>query len=491
MGRRGVLQLSPAQWRDALDQQIREKEQQQRRSESEEGDAPLGAPQRRSQSAPQQEEGDAQPIRSVPEFERAATCNEGDDDSQMVRGRRRFQQLQSKDEYLKGLQDQIEEKKRLAQEQLEMERSRRWRGSRSEEEDAGGRGYRWGEEHGAHSNTREESVAGIELHDRLDDVKLTAVSNQHEVDPRQAPVLKNEVAVDPEAISKIAIFCEELKKQNEDVKRQLLEQHAVLASLHSTLATDADRKGPVDGSQRRNSALPGSVELDGKLQASNMPEASSMKKAQAKGFEVKSVAALKTAPRPRPARGETKIPLPSKRPPFSLRSAGINIVKGLIPESATQPISPLKRAEAKLGPGERRDSTRTEKSAIPLESSREGLAEEEIMKSSQVKANHSESGDASEFQDPFPESEAKREVSPTSSEKEIRSKSSGDLNEARVRVNTQEECNGVGDERPMDAESKLVHNWETGSELLNCTSISILDGPSSLIPLDRSVAQLF
>ncbi|EGZ07837.1 hypothetical protein PHYSODRAFT_252719 [Phytophthora sojae] len=195
MGRRGVQQLTPAQWREALEQQIREKQQQKEEVEQ---------PQRWSQSAPQQVDGEQ--LAMAPGLERAATTGSGETgEGQAVGGRRRVWQ-QSREDYLRGLQEQIEEKKRLAEEQrLKEQQSRRRRRSRSEDDDGK-----------LHSD----------LQQRLEDAKATASSNQLEVDPCPPPVLKAEVAADPVVITKIVDFCEELKKQNEDVKRQLLEQHA-------------------------------------------------------------------------------------------------------------------------------------------------------------------------------------------------------------------------------------------------------------------------
>jgi hypothetical protein len=104
MGRRGVQQLTPAQWREALEQQIREKQQ----SEDREGKLP-----RRSQSAPQQPEahqGEGGLAPSVSEAQRAATTSAEMEGNSVAGSRRRFQ-LQLREEYLKELQAQIEEKR--------------------------------------------------------------------------------------------------------------------------------------------------------------------------------------------------------------------------------------------------------------------------------------------------------------------------------------------------------------------------------------------
>ncbi|KAE9214262.1 hypothetical protein PF002_g17716 [Phytophthora fragariae] len=251
MGRRGVQQLTAAQWREALEHQIREKQQQEERAED------AGQSQRRSQSAPQQDDGEQ--FATVPGLERAATTASGEASDGQAAGRKRCIQSQSREDYLRGLQEQIEEKKRLAEEERVKERRRRR--SRSEEDDANvGAAARRGAcgESGECLNVDPREHGAIALQQRLEEAKATASSNQLEVEPCQTPLLKADPAADPVAITKIVDFCEELKKQNEDVKRQLLEQHAVLTSLHSTL--EADGKASGSAPQRRGSKLRSSVD---------------------------------------------------------------------------------------------------------------------------------------------------------------------------------------------------------------------------------------
>ncbi|KAG6602949.1 uncharacterized protein IUM83_06783 [Phytophthora cinnamomi] len=315
MGRRGVQQLTPAQWREALEQQIREKQQQQEEAEQ---------PQRRSQSAPHQDEA----VPTLPGLERAATtASDG-----QAPGRRRRVQPQSREEYLRELQEQIEEKKRQAGQS-----KRRSRGD--DEGGGGGESERLAESKSA--NTRADAKAPADLQQRLEDAKVDASSNQLEDDPCHPAVLQADVAADPGAITKIVDFCEELKRQNEDVKRQLLEQHAVLASLHSTLAVEADGKasGPI---LRRRSR--GSVDkLRVNIEESDRRMSSNTGKAEVKDPEAKVTMLSKVVPRPRPMRGDTKIPFPGKRISSSLRLAGADIVKGVVLEHAAQPKSPLQR----------------------------------------------------------------------------------------------------------------------------------------------------
>ncbi|KAG3147284.1 hypothetical protein PI124_g14746 [Phytophthora idaei] len=210
MGRRGVQQLTAEQWQEALEQQIREKEQQRRRI-----DGGNDEEERRSHSAPrQQDERDGELIPSVAELERAATTSmsRSSRKSALPRKSRRKKQLR-RHRVLRNEDDDDDAATRQENCKDEDERSQ----SKDME-------------------TEENVILDAALQNRVEDEKPTASSNQNEDKSWQAPALKTEVAADPVAITKIVDFCEELKKQNEDVKRQLSEQHAVLASLHSTLA---------------------------------------------------------------------------------------------------------------------------------------------------------------------------------------------------------------------------------------------------------------
>ncbi|KAG3105276.1 hypothetical protein PI125_g13488 [Phytophthora idaei] len=220
MGRRGVQQLTAEQWQEALEQQIREKEQQRRRI-----DGGNDEEERRSHSAPrQQDERDGELIPSVAELERAATtsmCGREMDGNPMS-GRRRKSALPRKSRRKK----QLRRHRVLRNEDDDDDAATRQENCKDEDERSQSKDM----------ETEENVILDAALQNRVEDEKPTASSNQNEDKSWQAPALKTEVAADPVAITKIVDFCEELKKQNEDVKRQLSEQHAVLASLHSTLA---------------------------------------------------------------------------------------------------------------------------------------------------------------------------------------------------------------------------------------------------------------
>ncbi|KAF1773938.1 hypothetical protein PC129_g12818 [Phytophthora cactorum] len=491
MGRRGVQQLTAEQWQEALEQQIREKEQQRRRI-----DGGNDEEERRSHSAPrQQDERDGELIPSVAELERAATtsmCGREMDWNPMAGRRRCFQQQQSREDYLKGLQEQIEEKKRFAQEEQEKKQLRRHRVLRNEDDDddAATRQESCKDEdersQSKDMETEENVILDAALQDRVEDEKPTASSNQNEDNSWQAPALKTEVAADPVAITKIVDFCEELKKQNEDVKRQLSEQHAVLASLHSTLAIETDEKALPTGSRRRNSVRRGSVN---KLQTKERPDdavtASKMKKPQTTNSDAKPAATLLIAPRPRPMRGKTKIPLPGQKFTSPLRSAGADIVKGLASKDETQSSLPLQRAEAKLDASALAGELSDEKKSLPPDSQNKSVSEEKNLEIGKTR-DYIE-GQDSDTDEPKNEEEDGNQTSSSAKKKktcEVANSSDDQVKQPEI----------VDDECPMDAESKLVHDWDgvsMGDGLLNCTSVSILDGPSSLIPIDQSVSRLF
>ncbi|OWZ24660.1 hypothetical protein PHMEG_000270 [Phytophthora megakarya] len=465
MGRRGVQQLTPAEWREALEQQIREKEQQRASHE---------APHRRSQSAPQQQDSE-ELVPSVPRL-RASTSTFSREGEGSVAGRRRCFQQQSREDYIKGLKEQIEEKKRLAQEAQEKERVGRRRLSSKENDDAEVRresctdGERQTENENAETNEPH-----LELQDRIAEAKSTGLSNQDQVEPCPTPALKVNAGDDPVAITKIADFCEELKKQNEDVKRQLSEQHDVLSRLHSSLAGETE-----------NNDVRSASKFQGKTQFA------SVKKTKAKGPKSKLPVVLTVVPRPRPARGETKIPFPGKRPSSLLRSTGVDIVKGF--SQMAQPESTLQKAEEKTEIRTRVDKSPIEDKVLATESLSKNLGEEyppvnEIETNS---LNIKESVKRQDFTAEVLRDEVKDKANNDYSPKESLSANTCDLGGISACIALQSE--NIDDELPIDAESKLVHDWESCSisdKMLECTSIAILDGSSSLISLDKPLLDLF
>lgn len=137
-------------------------------------------------------------------------------------------------------------------------------------------------------------------------------------------------ATDPVALAKIVDFCEELKRQNEEVKQQLVEQHSVLASLRSSLVAKAPPKNK--DATRATATTKKSTAKERKFArgdvSANHRELSALAPAEEKArcsaqYDVKrgapsstasgTVAALRASVvRSRPLlRGESKIPLPS------------------------------------------------------------------------------------------------------------------------------------------------------------------------------------
>ncbi|KAK1942435.1 hypothetical protein P3T76_005934 [Phytophthora citrophthora] len=334
--------------------------------------------------------------------------------------------------------------------------------SRSEADDVPGSRRESCEEKGAVE--KDCCRTGSPLRDRKENETSITVSNQDEAQLCEAAVSKSGVAADPVVITKIVDFCEELKKQNEDVKKQLLEQHAVLTSLHSTLAVEAD--GKADVTRRRNVS---------KSQLKAKPGSKS--NFLAKDLNTKPAIITSVMCRPRPARGETKIPLPRSRVGFSLRSAGADIVKGSSPEVSTRSNPEMLRAEAKVDNPTCCDEIPAQTKVAPPDSPHKGLSEELDSQLCETKACSLDTQERTKSQEGKETCALKgqNEKEETDDRHEIHAKS-GD------------------DEKPMDTESKFVHHWESqliGDELLECTSISILDGPSSLVSLDQSFRDLF
>ncbi|KAL3659273.1 hypothetical protein V7S43_015851 [Phytophthora oleae] len=465
----------------ALEQQVREKEQQkQQRRLGDGGDG--DQPQRRSQSAPQHGEGAGELLSSVPGLERAATAATEMEEKIIAGRRRRFHQ-QSQDKYLKGLQEQIEEKKRLAQLEQEKQQSRRRRMLKSEVDDDPGIPRASCGDESAKKKDYTRSDSTLTLHGGEKNAKSIRVSNQDEAEAWKTPALKGDVAADPVAITKIVDFCEELKKQNEDVKKQLLEQHAVLTSLHSTFTVEADAKTVV---ARRDSVSKSQLKS---RPARDAPTTLSLKKLQAKDFNSKPAVATPVILRPRPTRGETKIPLPPNRIGSSLRSAGADIVKGF---PATQSQPEVHRAEAKIDNPTRFDEIPAEIKVVPPDSPNKGLPKEEDSQLCETKAS---SLDCTKSQEDK-ETAALKDQEETN--KVISSAKKVFMECASAFVSTDDhhviQTRRGDDEKPMDTESKFVHDWESrsiGDDLLESTSISILDGPSSLVSLDQSCTDLF
>ncbi|KAG1689069.1 hypothetical protein DVH05_002837 [Phytophthora capsici] len=482
MGRRGVQQLTPAEWREALEQQIREKERQKQENKGIDGD---GEDQlrRRSQSAPQQGEGEGELISSIPGLARVVTTAtvDGEMERNTVAGRRRYFKQQSQDEYLKGLREQIEENKRLAQLEQEKYQSRRRFLSRSEED--GDVGNRWKICEDKCVEEKDCSRTDSPSHDQEKNSMSIPTSNQDEAQTYEATVPKSDVAADPVVITKIVDFCEELKKQNEDVKRQLSEQHAVLTSLHSTLSVEANTKDVVArrGSVRKSQLKTRPVET---------PTASRKSKSQTKGSDPKAAITTPVIRRPRPTRGETKIPLPRNRVGSSLRSAGVDIAKGFLPEASTQAHPELLKAEAKNDNSTCADEIPAEIKVVPPDSPK-NLPKELESQLCEISAGIQDSKKNEENK----ETATKR----YQEEREENRSAKDDLMECSSAFVSTDDRHVMrtrrgDDEQPMDTESKFIHNWgdrSTRDELLECESISILDGPSSLVALDQSFTDLF
>ncbi|KAF1318855.1 hypothetical protein FI667_g13573, partial [Globisporangium splendens] len=134
---------------------------------------------------------------------------------------------------------------------------------------------------------------------------------------------------DPIALAKIVDFCEELKRQNEDVKKQLVEQHSVLASLKSSLVIAPETKKKRAGAKPLSSTpashlTAATVEKSHGVaspipllrQKSGLPREMKAVDAKQRDLQLESEisgSTLRAIPliRARPQKGESKIPFPS------------------------------------------------------------------------------------------------------------------------------------------------------------------------------------
>lgn len=263
---------------------------------------------------------------------------------------------------------------------------------------------------------------------------------------------------DPIAIATIVSFYEELKKQNEDVKLQLVEQHSVLASLQSRLVVAAAAASLL------------TVES-----TSNPTE----ERSRAKSLEVRVAGARPiraTALRPRVSRGDSKIPLPPsvETPVAKIRDSiplvekslsGNEIAKAVeVCTTAKQQDEEVvaKQEEEEKRPHDNTDPTsrqsmihNQDKLEIPQQEAQDGL-DYSIVLPSRGPSNQNEEIDAS-------------------------------LHEHNIAEDV---------DVPMAGNSELVAEITDrisldDGELLSCTSMCVYDGPSSLVALNTSICEIF
>lgn len=117
---------------------------------------------------------------------------------------------------------------------------------------------------------------------------------------------QNNTAPPPSALAKLVDYCEELKRQNDDVKKQLLNQQGILEGLRSSLATAGSGKPALN----MDSCTTSTSSNRGSKQASDP------------GY-IKAGVGIPIQTRPRLSRGETRIPLP---PSTTFRAAGRQIL---------------------------------------------------------------------------------------------------------------------------------------------------------------------
>ncbi|KAF1315052.1 hypothetical protein FI667_g16254, partial [Globisporangium splendens] len=345
LGRRNVQQMSTQEWREALEQQIREeKEHELQQKEARDG---MNSVRRTSQSAPSAQD-QAHTFPEKPQLESGKRVVTTSGSMPGGAGRKRVG-MQTHEEHLKQMQEQLELKKvKFEQDALEYKKMLCQQRRRSLEEDdaqplqcstenpsnvvavepmvssLGSRQNNHAQENQApeesissppeQKSSTEDSTAGNQFGPESSD-------NFEAKDSADTPGIANSmrpsapvVVADPIALAKVVDFCEELKRQNEDVKKQLVEQHSVLASLKSSLIVAPETK------KKRAAAKPLSST------PASHPTAATVEKSHGVASPIPFLRQRSSLPREmkavdakqrdlqletRPQKGESKIPFPS------------------------------------------------------------------------------------------------------------------------------------------------------------------------------------
>lgn len=337
-------------------------------------------------------------------------------------------------------------------------------------------------------------------------------------EPKKANVGGEPAAADPMALAKIVDFCEELKRQNEEVKQQLTEQHLVLASLRSSLVeAKAESKGAKQpalakqirsGGKKPHQAVHAAPQRKaGSLTAPRAEEkASRMTKTGNVGHKsskfpsemaVRPVEASIRAPvvpvvRSRPiVRGESKIPFPSgvsstiPAPSSSVGAKELDMQETGRSASEAVAGTPSSNEEVALEAEDARPYDCTE--VCSGQASRDDESECDAMA---VLNEEFELRDAKE-----PQTE-RRESKLNSPEEHVDNELQLVQSESYLIIDDEAEFLD-DDELPLGCESKLLscevsprHAGDEG-EIKSCSSFVLVDGASSLVALDHSLDDLF
>lgn len=269
-----------------------------------------------------------------------------------------------------------------------------------------------------------------------------------------------EAGSDPIAIATIVSFYEELKKQNEDVKQQLVEQHSVLTSLQSRLVVST---------------------VTSPATASSLAKPTE-ERSRVKSLEVRVAGARPiraAALRPRVSRGDSKIPLP---PSLQTAASKTQETIPLVEKSSAGKalIETVKAVEsyATVKLQQQQDtevvSKQEDEEKAPLHDT--NPTPQETMTHNQDEPNI-----------PRPEAADPTALAPSHEPSNQEDEEIGSSEHERRKITD------AGDP-PMMGDSELVSETERISvdgELLSCTSTCVFDGPSSLVALDTSMAEIF
>lgn len=358
--------------------------------------------------------------------------------------------------------------------------------------------------------------------------------------------------VDPVALAKIVDFCKELKRQNEEVKQQLVEQHSVLASLRSSLieakaqskstkqpgATAKAAKQEPSGvkkprqaahgtpqRERVSSSSPAHAEEKAKKKAGTHHESS--KRTERSEKTVDSTVRPPVV-RSRPIRGESKIPFPSgvaRAPsaPGSVDAKALEVAEpkddseqmqqAVLPadEALKDTAPPSEDVEPEAGDASLADSLERDHSTETSRVSENGDGEEGTLGEERELRDDKEHAPAKPHyvlntEDREEVAEMKPQVNRIESKFKQPEEHEDDADEelqlihadSFLIIDDEAELLDVEDELPMGCESKLVrceasprHAGDDEGEIKSLSSFVLLDGASSLVALDQSLGDLF
>lgn len=356
-------------------------------------------------------------------------------------------------------------------------------------------------------------------------------------------------ATDPVALAKIVNFCEELKRQNEDVKQQLMAQHSVLASLQSTLIDTTAPAAASSVSASLKAGAKASVAPTASMKKSTSASARSVQTRQqvktttpmtvaapahermsTSGTDTKAVVerAAPRAPvvRARPSRGESKIPYPPHAAPASVVSSASAVAESKHMRHTSDCKAPANDEEKSVV--HCRESPANATSAFESPARDDAMEQEDATAvSAQTKASAASAvetkkdcdgdrKDDNDDDDVAPEQlvqqaskrSVDREHKTEGADWDVQHKTADDdddeteivCTDAYVAIEPDDAVDGKEDELPLGSESQLLlqsdvytsaKESDDNVEIASCSSFQLVTSASALVALDRPLTELF